>query len=403
MSMSLAQAPTSARLAVKRMTDLAEVRALVPAWRDLLADSATNELTHSPEWLLTWWDVFGGLQGRQLRVVAFHENDRLIGLAPLLLRRHWYRPGLPFRRLEPLGTGERERDSICSDYLTILARSGREAEIARAFVQTLTTGALGGWDELVMPLMDDSQPMPGLLASLGQQAGLRTERKPTTTAPYIPLPTSWEAYLQALGKKERYLIKRSMRDIEEWAGNDWRVERATFANLNEGKRILHELHHERWQKTGAGVFRSALFLDFHDRMMALLLERNALELLWLIARGQPVAAMYNITWSGKNHFYQCGRSLSVPASIRPGGVLLYLAIRRAIEANLREFDFLGGDAIYKKQLALASRPLAQLRLARKSLVERGREATEWGKELVRPLWRRLHGKRDSPAPIETDT
>jgi CelD/BcsL family acetyltransferase involved in cellulose biosynthesis len=84
-------------------------------------------------------------------------------------------------------------------------------------------------------------------------------------------------------------------------------------------------------------------------------------------------------------------------------VLLYLAIRRAIEANLREFDFLGGDAIYKKQLALASRPLAQLRLARKSLVERGREATEWGKELVRPLWRRLHGKRDSPAPIETDT
>src|SRR5436853_5165832 len=72
---------------------------LVPAWRELLADSACDEVTLSPEWLLPWWEVFGGRDGRRPRFLRFDEGGRLVGLAPLLSRRHWYRPGLPFRRL----------------------------------------------------------------------------------------------------------------------------------------------------------------------------------------------------------------------------------------------------------------------------------------------------------------
>ena len=79
-------------------------------------------------------------------------------------------------------------------------------------------------------------------------------------------------------------------------------------------------------------------------------------------------------WANKTYFYQCGRSREVPPHIRPGGVLLYLAIRRAIEAGLREFDFLGGEAVYKKQLAQASRPLVQVRVARPGIRERARRS-----------------------------
>ena len=66
--------------------------------------------------------------------------------------------------------------------------------------------------------------------------------------------------------------------------------------------------------------------------MRRLLGRGALELLWLTVRGEPVAALYGMAHGDKVYAYQTGRRTDVPAGVRPGGVLLAYAIRRAIEA-----------------------------------------------------------------------
>jgi CelD/BcsL family acetyltransferase involved in cellulose biosynthesis len=113
-------------------------------------------------------------------------------------------------------------------------------------------------------------------------------------------------------------------------------------------------------------------LRFHDEIMRMLIERGLLELIWLCARNVPIAALYAMAWGGKVYAYQMGRRLDVPAGIRPGAVLLALAIRRAIEAGREEFDLLADDAFYKRQLATASRPLIRLRVGRRSLVEGAR-------------------------------
>ncbi len=102
-------------------------------------------------------------------------------------------------------------------------------------------------------------------------------------------------------------------------------------------------------------------------------------------RGEPVAAVYNIVWNNKVYFYQSGRKTDVPPKVRPGVVLLAHAIRGAVEAGRREFDFLAGDVQYKRQLALALRPLVQFRVARRCLRERLRLLAESGINRVRPL------------------
>jgi CelD/BcsL family acetyltransferase involved in cellulose biosynthesis len=202
------------------------------------------------------------------------------------------------------------------------------------------------------------------------------------------LPKTWDAYLKALDRKDRYLINRTERDFAAWAGADHAFHRAEApAQLAEGKAILRQLHNERWGD-GSGTFRSPLFLAFHDQVMAKLLGRGSLELTWLTVRGEPVAAMYCIAWNNKVHFYQCGRRLDVPKAVRPGGVLLYHAIRDAITKGRREFDFLGGEAVYKSQLALASRPLLELRVSRRCVVEYLRQAAQRAKKWIRPLLRR---------------
>ncbi|MBV9126040.1 MAG: GNAT family N-acetyltransferase [Planctomycetes bacterium] len=366
------------RLDWKVITHPGELEGLAPSWRALLQDSACNEPVLSPAWMLAWWKVFGPVEGRQLRTACFFRGGRLVGLAPLLGRPWWHRPGIPFRRLEMLGTGELPRDASYPEYLSVLAERGAEEEVAAALVEALTGQELGAWDELILAAMDQDHPMLAGLAGACRTAGLIYQVEPAGSAPFIPLPATWEAYLEELSSSGRAFVRKSLRRFEEWAGDRARCHAVTDpANLEEGKRILIALHQERWGHE-AGKFASARFTAFHEAVLASFLREGAAELLWLSVQGEPVAAAYNLVWNGKVYFYQGGRKLDVPSGQRPGIVLHAHAIRRAIEAGRREYDFLGGGDHYKKQMALAARPLVQVRVARPGLVEWTRVLTEKG-------------------------
>jgi CelD/BcsL family acetyltransferase involved in cellulose biosynthesis len=118
-----------------------------------------------------------------------------------------------------------------------------------------------------------------------------------------------------------------------------------------------------------------------------LLRRGALDLSWLLVGGEPIAALYNFVWNRRVYLYQAGRKLDLPATVRPGIVLHLHAIRRAIEAEHLEYDFLGGASQYKLKLATAKRPLLAVRALHSPVLERVRETAERGIDLVRLLTR----------------
>jgi CelD/BcsL family acetyltransferase involved in cellulose biosynthesis len=358
-------------LACAVVTDVGQAEALRPAWSELLERSGRIELTQSPDWLLTWWRVFGGLHGRQLRVGLFHDGDRLVGLAPLLRRRHWYRGWLPLRRLEFLASGEPPEDGIYSNHLGILAERGADEKVAHRLVEVIAGGAFGRWDEVVLPMMSGDTVLPDRLVKAFRSAGYSAEATVTAGAPFISLPKTWDAYLESLSAGSRRSLQRSLKSFDKWSQGTTELQCiSASADLDQGKSILMSLHHERWSSADqAGVFRSPLFLGFHDRMMRTLAERGALELLILRGRAEPAAALYSMIWAGKVYAYQTGRRTDLPANLRPGGVLLALALRRAIEQGRREFDLLADEAFYKSQLTPHTRPLIQVRAARTCWVE----------------------------------
>jgi hypothetical protein len=336
--------------------------------------------------LLTWWNVFG--EGRTLRAALFSEGARLAGLALLCSRQHRHRGAIPFRRLELVGSGEPEADEICSEYIGPIAERGAEAAVARALAESLFAGQLGEWDELILPAMDGELALPGLLAEALERRGIAVESTVTARAPHIPLPKTWPDYLAALPGSRRYAVQRALRDFDRFAGADAKFHVAqTDDDLARGRAILQKLHGERWEGTG-GVFASPRFCAFHDAVMPLLLRAGALELWWLEVRGEPLAALYNIVWNGKVQYYQSGRRMQLPKSVRPGLVLHAHAIRHAIEAGRREYDFLAGEPAWKLQLALATRPIVELRAARPGWRETARGLAERGLAWARRLRKR---------------
>ena len=387
--------PTGAGLRMALVTDTAALEKLRPEWERLLHSSASPEPMLSPDWLLTWWRIYG--QHRALCAAVFKDGNDVVAVAPLLRRRYWYRPGIPFRRIEFIGADVDEQDGVCSEYLNVITRAGAEAAVANALVENLVAGALGPWDELTLGAMDGLGRMPDPLAEAARRAGLSVERMTTTHAPYIPLPSTWEEYLAPLPKKKRYGIVRALRDFETWNGGPIVLQRVrNLADLARGKEILARLHQERWQAAGAhGAFGSARFAAFHDVLMPKLLAEGKLEVSWLSVRDEPVACIYSIIANGKTYFYQCGRRMDVPQGQRPGIVLIALSIQEAIRSGRREFDFLGGVSMYKSQMATALRPVVSLRIVRPCLREKLRRGADWALQGVRRA-RGVLGRRNSP-------
>ncbi|MFQ3649751.1 MAG: GNAT family N-acetyltransferase [Gemmataceae bacterium] len=354
------------------------------AWKELLECSATASAFLSPEWLLPWWQVYGPTQGRQPWIFTYWRGGRLIGFAPLSLRTHYPRYQIPLRRWEIWGSGEAEADAVCSDYLNVLALPGAEADVAAGLEHCLRTSPLG--HELVIPLMDMSSQQTLALQQAFLARGWWMQIEQPTESRWIELPTSWEAYLAARKASSRYWIRRTLRDLQQWAGSTLLVREAQRPEeLPFLQEHLIRLHQERWQGTSGGTFRSRLFLAFHRRIQEQWLARGQLQLAVLWGHAQPIAAVYNLYWRDQVLFYQCGRSLQVPRGLRPGAWILAWSVQQAIARRFRRFDFLGGVASYKAQFASEVRRLAQVRFQRPGIRTAVQRLIEHAKQ-TRRVW-----------------
>jgi CelD/BcsL family acetyltransferase involved in cellulose biosynthesis len=383
----------SMSLRSEMIDDIAGLARLSTAWRGLLARASAPSPSKTPTWLLAWWRQFGGLDGRRLRTIAVHDTAtrELVGLVPLCLRTVMVRHVVPIRRLELLATGEDHADEICSDYTGAIVAAGREAEVAKAVGRFLVSGPHDGFDHLVMQRMSGADPFAAELAGALDQLGLAATLAEDSTCPYVPLPASFEAYRQQLDRDSRYVVTRSLRELEKWAGKAGftRVVARTQAELAEGSR-------------DDGVFASERFTRFHDEVMAALLDSpdGKLELQWLVVDGHPVVVLYNIVYRGRVYFYQSGRKLDVPKGVKLGLAAHALALGAAIDDGHAEYDFLAGESQYKRQLALAKHALVTLTAAAPSV--RARTAVAAATALNQGLRRarlELTGQRDRLAAV----
>jgi CelD/BcsL family acetyltransferase involved in cellulose biosynthesis len=345
-------------------------------------------------WLLAWWQVFRASERRELAAGLIYDGSRLVGIAPFLRRLCFHRHVIPYRRIEFLATGEQQQDEIRSDYLGVVTEPGYEEAAFDALADAWMAGLLGPFDEIVLSALDGDLPIWRHAASALAARGLLIDGQALSPAPYIRLPSSWDAYIGTLSGTDRYFVNRSIRDFDRWAGSDVTIERVKSRDdLEKGKQLLLQLHEERWQGAGqSGVFSSRPFKAFHDAVMPMLLERNALELVWLSVRGEPVAVLYNLIWQDKTMSYQGGRSMDVPKGVRPGIILHLRMIRAAIEAGRTEYDFLSGTSQYKAKLSNASRSVIRIRASRALVRDLGSRALEQGAAYVRARRAKLRGK-----------
>ena len=311
-------------------------------WNGLVDRTRTASVFLTWQWQTAWAEAFGA--GRPVHLLAAAGDDgALAGLLPL----YEDEPG----RLRLIGGVD------VSDYLDVLAVTGREEEVWRALLAARGSDA-PEWD---LHCVRAASPTVSLVPALGPRYGLRVEVAVEERCPVLPLPESWDAYLARLDGKDRHEIKRKMRRLErELPGARVRAH-AAGDGWDEALSVFLRLH--RQSKVGKARFMDEQMERFFRAATRALAEAGWARLWFLEHEGGPVAAFLCVEHGAEVGLYNSGFD-PAHARLAPGLVLLAHVIQDAIARRFGVFDFLRGEEPYKADFGPVPEDLYRVRIAR---------------------------------------
>ena len=295
------------------------------AWQTLHAASALRSPFLSWTWQSEWARTFAPGERLEIRRVT-DDAGHLLGLLAL----HEAEP----RVLRLLGGVD------ISDYLDLLAESGRENEVWAALLASRPpTRPI--WDLHSIPAASPTvQRLPGLAAEHGIDVTVAVEER----CPILELPTTWETYLAGLSGKHRHELLRKMRRLEREVPDARAVGLGSRTEVESRFDDFLTLH--RQSRVGKARFMDERMEAFFRRVAGLLADAGGFRLWFLDAPGGPLASFLTLEWDGTVGLYNSGFRPEA-ASLSPGLVLLAHVVRDAIERGCRRFDFLRGEERYK--------------------------------------------------------
>lgn len=323
--------------------------ALRQEWNLLLARSSFNSVFLTWEWQTAWWECLGT---GELTIVAFHNADnKLIGIAPLFSTQTG-----GSCQLQLVGCSE------VADYLDIIIAAGSEPEVYSGFLRFLTGSAAPAWDSVRLCNLHESSLSHRLLPELARSAGLQAKVEEDEVAPYLPLPATFDAYLEGLDKKQRHELRRKLSKIDREVSNwRWFQVRDQADMLAWVDRFI-ELH--RLASANKNEFMSGQMPAFFHRLARAMAEEGWLQLAFIEIDGQLAAALFNFDYAGRIWVYNSGFNPQIYTTLSPGIVLNAHLIAHAIESGHRVYDFLRGDEIYKYRFGAVDASVMSVELSR---------------------------------------
>jgi CelD/BcsL family acetyltransferase involved in cellulose biosynthesis len=336
-------------------------------WKELVGASPSATPFQTWEWQSTWAKHYLGV--RKPLAFACYEGQDLVGLMPMV-------KGFgPWRTLRPMGVGP-------SDYLHPLARQGYEETVAEHLVAELRE--INGIDLIDLQQIRETRALAeSMKGTIIEQA----------TCLSLDLPSTYDAYLQTLGKSLRYDVRKLDKSL--FQSGQASIEPVPLQETEKGMDILFEQHKKRWQAKQALIGGLALASagKFHKEWAS---KANANGWLWLSVlnfEGEPIGAIYGMTLGDTVYYYQAGFDPS-KAAVSPGTLLVAATIRRAIEEGKQHFDFMRGDEPYKRRWK-PQHVLRNLRFLAPAHGMLGRVGTQWnqvGSRVESRVRARLEGK-----------
>lgn len=312
-------------------------------WNLLLDESITHVPFLRYEYMQAWWHTRGGGEWSQadLLIVTAHDNERLVGIAPLFFAVN--RQAQPALLL--LGSIE------ISDYLDLIVRPDDLQRFTNGLLPFLASATPHAWQVLDLYNILDSSPTLAALEASAAQMGWAFIRETLQHSPYIPLPGDWETYLEGIDKKQRHEIRRKMRRFESAEVPTRWVMTQDAATLDEDiQTFLHLMEQDDDKK----AFLTPSMREHMALTTRCAFENGCLHLTFLEIDGEKAAGYLSFDYLNRLWIYNSGIDWRF-SEYSPGWVLLGYLLKWANENHRTEFDFMRGDEQYKYRFGAIDR------------------------------------------------
>ncbi len=320
---------------------------LAPEWNALVQHSIADSVFNTVEWLSSWWAAY---QPGELWVVTIREgdreDDRLLAIAP------WFidTTNPEERVLRIVGCFE------VTDYLDCIIDRDCTEPLYELLAEQLAENR-DRFDRICLCNLPEVSPTYTRLTSYLQQHGFITRVEVEEVCPVIPLPESWDAYLEQLDKRNRHELRRKLRRAGGADVIDWYI-------VDESHDLQAELGYFLELMADSAPDKARFLEDsnnttFFKRVMPLMAEKGWLHLIFLTINGERAATYLNFDYNKRMMVYNSGLSQKY-STWSAGIILLAKHIRYAIENGYTDYDFLRGNEEYKYRMGGIDEPVYQL-------------------------------------------
>jgi CelD/BcsL family acetyltransferase involved in cellulose biosynthesis len=341
-------------LAILELNRIDELNDFEKWWNRLLSKSLDNHPFLTYEWLTSWLKHFG--KGRELKLFTAESEGSVSLVVPAMYStRRFF--GLKRCWVEFVSSSN-------SDYQVFsLANFHEAARSINQLIKSIIDGL--NVDCIVFGEVPEDSATAKLLENVSGE-GFGVSWSVINLCRYIPLPASYDMYLQTLGSS----MRRNLKVWERQALKDYKVEFVTYdeiGTIEEAMKIFFELHQKRQKSIGNyGLFSNGAERSFHIDVANAFAKKGWLSLFFLLFNDRPVSSVYCYEYNNKLYAYLCGFDPEY-ARYRPGHLAMRNVIKYGIEKKLKEFDFLRGNEEYKKRWGTLARNNLEFRITRKGL------------------------------------
>ena len=325
-------------------------------WSDLLAVSE-HSFFLSLGWMRTWIQSLPGTI-TPLLVVGYYGARPEIAF--FIARQRKVRWGLFHQECAYLNSsGDAELDSLMIEYNKPLVRPGNHIPNS-LFVNEIFVDI----DEFTFPGCTHSLDIDRYFGRdfLIEETG----RQPSHYVDLDAIRENGGTFLMTVSANRRRQHKKAIRDLQalgEVSITEAQSREQACTMLDD----LAALHQAEWQSRGEpGAFASEYFRRFHKRLIVDRFAAGEIQMLAVTVGDKALGYLYNFVYNGEVLFYQCGFNYEEFSRFRPGFTCHVLAIEHNLKLANCRYNFLAGDAQYKKSLSTDSDELIWYRVNRKS-------------------------------------
>lgn len=298
-------------------------------WESLASMQKAPNVFSDFSWMESWWRHFGS--NKCLYIVTVRYLETLICIAPL-----FYTSVFGTKIIQFIGRPGSDYNDLLihPDYL--------------ACVGQIWNYIFDSCKNAVIRLDGITEESPSYHFFCGPQS--QTNRSIHSSsiypAPFLNISQKWTDY-------EKSLKKRLIQDTARQKRRLNKTGELRFNNISDKTQIgtlisvMIEQKINRYKSTGAkNIFKDSRYKDFYIDISGAFFEKGYLDLSHIEFMGQIVAIHFGFNYRNKFFYYMPSFDLTY-GNYSLSRILLQNLLQQSFEKHYEEFDFLGGDDMYK--------------------------------------------------------